>query len=273
MQVSTATTGTGTLTLGSALSGFRSFSDAAIPTGETVHYVIEEGTAWETGVGLYTSSGATLTRRLLASSTGSLLSLTGSAKVSITAVASWLNAPLSRARRITSGRYFFPNLLNLASASTFAPSINTLYAMCFLQTLKADAVALEVTTAVAGSTARMGIYGCDPAGKPSALLAAGTEMDTSTTGTKVGTFTTLDLDEPSWIMLLVSHSGLVIRGGTLSGFAPGSIMGAATVTIGSSTIEWYLTAALTYAALPSTAPAMSAAGAGVGGPTLAVRGV
>lgn len=73
---STATTGTGTITLGSALSGYKALAAGA--DTKTVHYSIKDGTAWETGYGTYTHSGTTLTRTLVDSSTGSLLSLSGS---------------------------------------------------------------------------------------------------------------------------------------------------------------------------------------------------
>ncbi len=77
VKVNTSTTGTGTITLGSAVAGFQTFADGGIVDGNEVRYTIIDGNAWEVGTGTYTSAGTTLSRTLIESSTGSLLNLSG----------------------------------------------------------------------------------------------------------------------------------------------------------------------------------------------------
>lgn len=92
-KMTTATTGSGTITLGSAANGFQSFADAGVSDGDVVQYVIEEGSNFEIGTGTYSSSGTSLTRTPSESSESddSAITLAGLAKVSITAIADDLN--------------------------------------------------------------------------------------------------------------------------------------------------------------------------------------
>jgi len=78
----TTVTGTGTATLLGAVSGYQSFS--AVGNANTTYYVIanQSATEWEVGIGTYTSSGTTLSRTtvLSSSNSGSLVNFTAGTK-------------------------------------------------------------------------------------------------------------------------------------------------------------------------------------------------
>jgi len=71
VKETSTTTGTGTFTLAGAATGFQSFS--AIGNGNTTFYtiVLVGGSEWEVGIGTYTSSGTTLSRDTILSSSNS----------------------------------------------------------------------------------------------------------------------------------------------------------------------------------------------------------
>jgi hypothetical protein len=89
----TGTPGTGTITLNAATSGYQSFGTAYSSADATVDILITEGTSWEVARNCtYTHSGTTVTRGTLeASSSGSAVSFTSAAIVSVIATADFGN--------------------------------------------------------------------------------------------------------------------------------------------------------------------------------------
>ena len=77
------TTGTGTITLAGAVSTYQSFS-SGIGNANTTYYVIAHQSAseWEMGIGTYTSSGSTLSRDtvITSSNSGSLVNFSAGTK-------------------------------------------------------------------------------------------------------------------------------------------------------------------------------------------------
>jgi hypothetical protein len=84
VQETSATTGTGTLTLAGAVAGYQAFS-AAVNDGDRVYFCVSNGTAWEVSDGVYTLSGTTLTRENVyeSSNANALVNFTGTLNVFI----------------------------------------------------------------------------------------------------------------------------------------------------------------------------------------------
>lgn len=82
VQETTTTTGTGTVTLLGAVTGYQSF--AVVGNANTTYYCIagQTGAEWEVGIGTYTSAGTTLARTtvLASSNAGSLVNFSAGTK-------------------------------------------------------------------------------------------------------------------------------------------------------------------------------------------------
>lgn len=139
------TPGTGTITLGSASSGYQSLA-TAYGADATVDVVITDGTDWEVARDCaYTHSGITLSRGTLEeSSTGSALNLTSAAVVAVTSTA---------ARTRTYGAAALGHVAGSDANTTMA--VNTLYVVDMSAWATADRTYTLPTTAAVGD--RIGV--------------------------------------------------------------------------------------------------------------------
>ena len=150
-KMTTATTGTGTITLGSAVDGFQTFTAAGVVNGDTVRYCIEDGTSnFELGSGVFTASGTTLTRVVSESSNGgNAINLSGDAIVFITAIAADLQPTTFTTSVFTA----------TANQTTFTVSYTVGFVEVFLNGAKlsaADFTATNGTSIVLASGATVG---------------------------------------------------------------------------------------------------------------------
>ena len=150
-KMTTATTGTGTITLGSAVDGFQTFTAAGVSDGDTVRYCIEDGTSsFELGSGVFTASGTTLTRVVSESSNSdNAISLSGDAIVFITAIAADIQPTTFTTTVFTA----------TANQTTFSVSYTVGFAEVFLNGSKlsaADFTATNGTSIVLASGAAAG---------------------------------------------------------------------------------------------------------------------
>ena len=80
-KMTTSTTGTGTITLGSAVAGYAAFADE-LTSSSYIKYTIEDGDNWEVGTGYFNVSSGTMTRSALRSSNSNAwINLSGNAVV------------------------------------------------------------------------------------------------------------------------------------------------------------------------------------------------
>lgn len=120
VKETSTTTGTGTLTLGGAASGFQSFS--VIGDGNKTYYAIVDSATgdWEVGLGTYTSSGTTLSRDavLESSNSGSAVNFAGNVKDV------FVTYPAERA--VVGGMGYIENAATITQSSTINDGHNAI---------------------------------------------------------------------------------------------------------------------------------------------------
>jgi hypothetical protein len=175
-RMTTATTGTGTITLGSAVTGYLTFAAAGIANGDVVSYGIVDGSNFECGIGTYTSTGTTLTRTVTVSSnSNTAISLSGSAQVYLTArkedllMMTETQAVNTVLAGPSSGGAAAPTFRGIAAAD-----VSSLVGLVYLGTVSVVSTAISDTTIVANNNS-----------KYRSFLFIGTNIMTSAAGSGV----------------------------------------------------------------------------------------
>jgi hypothetical protein len=187
VKETTTTTGTGTVTLAGAAAGFQSF--AAVGDGNQTFYAIVDSAsgAWEVGVGTYTSSGTTLSRTTVVSSSnaGSLVNFSaGSKDVFVTYPSSravYLDAAGSAVSVLdigtlgTSTANITTANITAGTVSTTPTSANDLVNKTYVDTLVASGIHFHQPVRVESPTNLNATYNNGTAGVGATLTNAGTQ--------------------------------------------------------------------------------------------------
>jgi len=120
VKETTTTTGSGTITLLGASTGYQSF--AAIGNANSTYYTIagQTGSEWEVGIGTYTASGTTLSRDTILASSNSGLVVTFSAGTKDV----FVTYPSQRA--VIGGQGYVENANTIAVSSTINTGSNAI---------------------------------------------------------------------------------------------------------------------------------------------------
>lgn len=229
VKETTATTGTGTVTL-AAVTGFVRFSQA-FAVGEIVSYAIRDGNNWEWGIGTVAASNTlertTCNAKFDAGSyvtDGTKLTLSGSAEVFCdlhkASAAEMRNGNIPELK--TSGGMHYAGDItgtNLGAGAVTAGR-TTFVPFKVGRRMTLTAIGFNVTTGAAATLGSAGIYANTVSGGfdvPGALLASASGLDTSTTGDKTGSVSlTLVPGVVYWAATKVDSASVQLRNISIS---------------------------------------------------------
>ena len=165
VRETSTTSGTGTLTLNGAVTGFQTF--AAVGDGNTTYYTIVDAATgtWEVGIGTYVTAGPTLSRDevLESSNSGNLVNFTGNPKdvfvtypaeraVTTTEAATLTNKTLSTGTAITAGT------INNAAIGGTTPSTGAFTTLASSSTTTLNGTTIPASKTLAVTTDKLNVF-------------------------------------------------------------------------------------------------------------------
>ncbi len=203
VKVNVTSTGTGTLTLGTAISSFLTLAGAAAVDGKPYSYVIEEGSAREVGWGVAGSSGTTLTRNCIRSTnSNSPISLTGSAIMYISPNTRDFSMIPGLSTTYRSGAHYYPYGVD-DNNDAYVPVADTIdfFVLPIFNPVSIKSLKFAMNSgATTGHKLRLGLWAMGPLGYPlGAPIYDSGDITTTTNAYYALTGLALQLPGPMWI--------------------------------------------------------------------------
>ena len=205
VKETTATTGTGAISLGGAVAGHIAFSDA-FRDGDAVYYSVEDGNNREIGIGTMSAGTPwTLTRTTVLETlvngvftrgAASPISLSGSAVVMVAVATEHLKVLPRRSGDAI--EYLDESLLKSTGQLVCVADEMWMVPVYLRFGVLVDdfRVAQLAVAATIGTKMRLGMYAVDAQGYPTRLIAEGGDIDTTTTGFAKGSPLTTPVEIP-----------------------------------------------------------------------------
>lgn len=219
IKETTSTTGTGNLTIAAA-TGFVRFSDK-FAVGVPFYYsIIDSSNApIEYGIGVLSGTNTLVRTRPRATYVSSVYDDTNPSAVSLTGTNTVLcggavDASINAGSNIDSvsasmARYVYSAHGDVAISNNKTLVADRIWYVPFLllHAVETDAMIINVTTAVASTKARVGLYGVGSNGYMTDLIDQTGDIDTTSTGIKVGTFSATRRLAPGWHIFGIVSNG------------------------------------------------------------------